>query len=163
MLFRDEAPVLDATKTRVDDLAQISSSTYSTIPNVHATVGVEFRSFPILAATVTTPLFVVPYPILVLGVVSRFETASSSGTYQIELTPSGTAAGSGTNILTGTVALSGTAATNAFGTLTTLSGGGSGAPGVKIPAGNALSIVIAGTMTSLAGASVTIYFVRSGI
>ena len=122
-LFRDEAPILDATRTKVDDLAQVASSTYSTIPQVHANIGVSLFSFSLTATSTSQPLFTVPFPIQILGVVSRFGTASSSGTLQIEETPSGTAVGSGTNLLTGTIALSGTANTNAFGTVATLTGG----------------------------------------
>lgn len=162
-LFRDEAPILDATKTKVDDLAQVASGTYSTIPQIHANIGVSIFSFQLTATSASQPLFTVPYPIQILGVVSRFGTASSSGTLQIEETPSGTAVGSGTNLLTGTIALSGTANTNAFGTVATLTGGASGYPGTTVPVGNTISAVIAGTMTSLAGSVVSIYWTRAAV
>lgn len=159
-LFRDEAPILDATRTKVDDLAQVASSTYSNLSGIHANLGINIDSFSLTATSVSQPLFTVPFNTQIVGVVVRFETASSSGTLQIEETPSGTAVGSGTNLLTGTIALSGTAATNAFGTLATLTGGAVGFPGTIIPAGNTVSAIIAGTMTSLAGALVTIYWTR---
>jgi hypothetical protein len=163
-LFRDEAPVLDATKTKFDDLAQVASSgEYAAFYGSHATVGVDFMSFPITASTVSTALVTLPYPIVVVGAVSRFETASSSGTWDLEFTPSGTAVGSGTAILTGTVALSGTAATNSFGTLATVAGGAVGYPGVTVPVGNSVSLIIAGTMTSLVGACITIFYTRAPI
>src|SRR5690348_16660661 len=56
------------------------------------------------------------------GVQVRFGTASTSGTLQVEKTPSGTAVGSGTNLLTGTVSLSGTANTTLNGALVSPAG-----------------------------------------
>jgi len=162
-LFRDEAPVLDATKTKVDDLAQVASSTYSNIPQIHANIGVSVDSFVLTATSTSQVLFTVPYPIQLLGVVERHGTASSSGTLQIEETPSATAVGSGTNLLTGTISLAGTADTNLFGTIATLTGGASGFPGTTVPAGNSVSAVIGGSMTSLANATVTIYWTRAPI
>ena len=163
-LFRDEAPVLDATKTKCDDLAQVASAgEYATLPGIHANLGVNIFSTTLTSSSTSQALFTVPFPISVLGVVVRFETASSSGTLQIEETPSGTAVGSGTNLLSGTISLAGTAATNTYGTVATLTGGAVGYPGSITPVGYTISAIIGGTMTSLAGAVVTIYWTRSAI
>lgn len=81
---------------------------------------------------------------------SAFATASSSGTWTVEKTPSGTAPGSGTALLTGAVALSGTANTTVAGTLIATQAS------LTLAAGDALSIVIAGTMTNLVGGMATI-------
>jgi hypothetical protein len=88
----------------------------------------------------------------IAGVTSSFGTASSSGTLQVEVATGTQAIGSGTNQLTGTIALSGTANTPASGTLVTT-------PTV-IASGNRVNIIIAGTMTSLANAFVTIALQR---
>lgn len=164
-LFRDEAPVLDATKTRADDLAQVATAgAYAVFNQVHANVGVFAMSFPgFVAASTSQVLTTLPYPASLVGVVVRFGTASSSGTLQIEETPSGTAVGSGTNLLTTTVSLAGTPDTNTFGVVANIAGGASGFPGNTIPAGNSISAVIAGTKTSLANCTITLYLVRAAI
>lgn len=100
---------------------------------------------------VTRIVFTAPYSVIVRSVTSRFGTASSSGTYQLENLPSGTASGSGTAMLTSPIALSGTADTN----VTTLP-----TAGATLASGSSLNIIFAGTMTGLVKAGITILISR---
>src|SRR3990167_3346779 len=79
-----------------------------------------------------------------------YSVASSSGTVQLEKVPSGTAQGSGTNILSGTVSTSRTANTNNTGTISTTAGT------AELAAGDALAIVDGGTLTNLTDLCVTV-------
>lgn len=89
-----------------------------------------------------------------VGVSVVFGTASTSGTLMVEKTPSGTAVGSGTNLLTGTISLAGTANTTLNGTLV------SNPNTLTLNAGDRISIVLAGTLTSLANCAVTLFIAR---
>jgi hypothetical protein len=91
-----------------------------------------------------------------LGVSLRYSTASTSGTLQIEKTPSATAVGSGTNQLAATVSLSSTANTV-----------NSGFPATNVASanqligpGDSLSAIFAGTVTNLVGLTITLYIAR---
>jgi hypothetical protein len=88
----------------------------------------------------------------VAGASVRFHTASSSGTLQVEVAGAGIARGSGTNQLTGTMSLAGTADTTVNGTMITTP--------TAIPAGAAVNLIIAGTMTSLADCVVNVVLQR---
>jgi len=77
-------------------------------------------------------------------------TASSSGTLTVEKATGTTAPGSGTALLTGTMSLAGTANTVVSGTLIAT------VASLTFAAGDRMNIVIAGTMTGLAGSRVTI-------
>ena len=79
-----------------------------------------------------------------------YSVASSSGTVQLEKVPSGTAQGSGTNILTGTVSTSSTANTNNAGTISTT------AATAELAVGDALALVNGGTLTSLTDLHATV-------
>lgn len=81
-----------------------------------------------------------------------FGTASSSGTLQVEVATGTQAVGSGTNQLTGTVSLSGATNTPQNGTII--------ASPTTIAAGNRVNIILAGTLTSLANACVTVILQR---
>lgn len=83
----------------------------------------------------------------------RFSTASSSGTVQVEVAGAAIAPGSGTNQLTGTISLAGTANTTANGTII--------ASPTNIVGGTSVNVVVAGTMTGLAGAVLTLTFART--
>lgn len=83
-------------------------------------------------------------------VVATWSVASSSGTLQVEKVPSGTAQGSGTNLLSSTISTAGTANTNAEGTLSTT------AATVELAAGDSLALVNGGTLTSLTDLQVTV-------
>lgn len=79
-----------------------------------------------------------------------YSVASTSGTVQLEKVPSGTAQGSGTNILTGTVSTSSAANTNNSGTISTT------AATAELAAGDALALVNGGTLTSLTDLCITV-------
>ena len=79
-------------------------------------------------------------------------TGSTSGTLQIEKLTGTTAAGSGTVLLTGTIDLSATTVANTVVTGTLIATVAS----LTLAAGDRLSVKIAGTMTSLVGAIVTL-------
>lgn len=82
--------------------------------------------------------------------VLTYSVASTSGTVQLEKVPSGTAQGSGTNILTGTVSTSSTANTNNEGTIS------STAATAELAAGDSLALVNGGTLTGLTDLQVTV-------
>lgn len=77
-----------------------------------------------------------------------FGTGSTSGTLQVEVATGTQAIASGTNQLTGTVALSGTGNTVASGTLIA-------SPTTIVP-GARVNLIIAGTVTNLANASISV-------
>lgn len=78
--------------------------------------------------------------------------ASTSGTLQIEVLTSGQAADAGVDQLTGTISLAGTADTPIKGTVI--------AEPTLIKPGNMVGFVLAGTLTSLVNANVTVYLER---
>ncbi len=83
--------------------------------------------------------------------------SSVSGTAYIEKTPSGTAIGSGTSLMSGTFNLH-TIANNTVtsATLSTTNTGDSDNPDLILNPGDQLSVVIGGTITSLVGVQVTV-------
>ncbi len=97
------------------------------------------------ATDATRIVFVATRACQFVGVSVAFTTASTSGTLQIEKCTGTTAPGSGTSLLTGTVSLSGTANTVVSGTRVGT------VASYTLAAGDRLGIVIAGTMTNLAG------------
>lgn len=88
----------------------------------------------------------------VAGVSARFHVASTSGTLQVEVAGAAVAPGAGTNQLTGTASLAGTVDTTVDGTVI--------ASPTAITAGDAVNIVLAGTLTSLADCCVEIVLER---
>jgi hypothetical protein len=88
----------------------------------------------------------------VAGVTATFGTASSSATLQVEVATGTQAIAAGTNQLTGTISLAGTANTPVNGTLITT-------PTV-IVAGARVNLIFAGTVTSLANASINVVLQR---
>ena len=109
----------------------------------------ETINVTISATDATRTVFVATYPCK-LSLVSRvFSTASTSGTLTLEKCTGTTAPGSGTVLLTATIALSGTANTTVAGTPVATTA-------VNMATGDRLGIVIAGTMTGLAGCVVGI-------
>ena len=143
--FRDEFPVLGPSTT-LDDPVTASNA----LPKV---VGSFAISIPSLAAAsaVSDAIWVAPYAVQVIGVRVRFRVAGgAAAAVTVEKTPSATAPGSGTALLTATLALTGAANTNASGTLLTNSNT------LQLAAGDALSYVLSGTLTGLAGLAVTI-------
>lgn len=85
-----------------------------------------------------------------VGVSATFQTASTSGTLQVQKCPVGTAAGSGTALLTGTMSLAGTAGTTVNGTLISTTSSLSFAPTDR------LALDFGGTVTNLVGLYITI-------
>ena len=112
-------------------------------------------SVPLTAATTSVPVFIADDDYIVEGITATFGTASTSGTLQLEKCTGTTALASGTNLLTGTISLSGTANTPVSGTLL------SNPVTISLASGNRLNIIIAGTMTNLATANITIRLKRA--
>jgi len=83
----------------------------------------------------------------VTSINSVFGTASSSGTFEVEVAASGVAIGSGTLQQASTTALSGTAATPVQTAVSTAT---------VIKAGSMVNVIIAGTMTGLVAGSISI-------
>lgn len=149
-LFRDEAPVLSSSATVDDQVSLTGTSAVSSPNNLSPVGGAWIENFsPIAAANTSFAAYIAPYKVRVLAVTARFGTASSSGTLKIEDTPSGTAVGSGTALMSSTISLAGTANTN-------VSASGKLIANPVVPAGDAISIILGGTLTSLANCVVSI-------
>lgn len=157
-MFRDETPTLGNATV---DLPEMFNKGV-TPPKVPA---YEIVTFPIAAATATgTTIWTAPASPSLNGqykfvwATVRFHVASTSGTLQFEKAPSGTAPGGGTNLLQATMSLSGTIDTP-------VDSSGSAAPvtnpnTLTFSAGDALNLVIAGTMTNLANGMITVWLAR---
>lgn len=152
MLFNDSNPVLGS-QAKVEINQGANAPTQACIPLYHVV-----DATGLAAASTSQSVFVAPPASMgtyaLAGVSAVFGTASTSGTLQVEKTPSGTAVGSGTNLLTGTVSLAGTANTSLNGTLV------SNPNTLQLAAGDRISLVFGGTMTSLANCTVTVYITR---
>ena len=96
------------------------------------------------------PAVTVTRPKVIIAVLVRYTTASTSGTLQVKKCGAGVAVGSGTDVLASTIDLSATAETNYSGTLSTTRANLIMAPG------DALYLVAGGTLTSQAGLGVRI-------
>lgn len=94
--------------------------------------------------------WIAPAKCVVDSVTASWSVASSSGTLQVEKVPSGTAQGSGTNLLSSTISTAGAANTNTAGTLSTT------AATVELASGDALALVDGGTLTNLTDLCVTV-------
>ena len=94
--------------------------------------------------------WIAPAKCVVDSVEASWSVASNSGTLQVEKVPSGTAQGSGTNLLASTISTAGAADTTTVGTLSTT------AATVELAAGDALALVNGGTLTSLVNLHVTV-------
>lgn len=114
------------------------------------TVGTTLYGAEPVTATNYERFWTAPAKCVVDSLVATWSTASSSGTLQLEKVPSGTAQGSGTNILTTTIDTSGTADTNNSGTIS------STAATAELAVGDSLALVNGGTLTSLANLQVTV-------
>lgn len=93
-----------------------------------------------------------------VGFAYRYQTSSTSGTIMIEKTPSGTAVGSGTNLLSAAVSTSGTALNT---TLFAFPSNTLAAATNLLSNGDSLSLVFGGTQTSLTNLLVTIFITRA--
>lgn len=107
-------------------------------------------AIPLTAASVSETVWTAPFACELVGASSVFRVASTSGTVQVQKLTGTTAPGSGSNLLTGTISLSGTANSVAGGsTIATTAT-------KRLAAGDRLGVLIAGTMTSLAGGVLTL-------
>lgn len=89
---------------------------------------------------------------VISGVSVVFGTTSTSGTLQVEVATGTQAVGGGTNQLTGAASLSGVANTTVNGVLI--------AAPTTVTAGSRINLILAGTLTGLANAVVTISLQR---
>lgn len=105
------------------------------------------------AANYTACFFIADRSYEVMECIERHETAGSDGgavTVMLKKVPSGTAPASGTDMLTAGISLKGTANTNASGTVT------STIANKRLVRGDALSLVTTGTLTAVAGVTVSV-------
>lgn len=119
---------------------------------VNANSNLIYVQIPLTATDVSRAVFICTRPVRLKTVSFMHTTGSTSGTLTVEKLTGTTAAGSGTALLSGTIDLStGTVAnTTTNGTVIATVASKTFATGDRV------SIVIAGTMTSLAGGIVTI-------
>lgn len=94
-------------------------------------------------------VFIANSPAVVLGVSLRYNTASTSGTLNVERLQGTEALGAGDTLLTSTISMSATANTTYDGTL-------KNTDAIFLRDGDALALIGAGTLTSLVGLCVTI-------
>ena len=135
-----------------------SGTTYNfggTIPSVNEYVSFTALTATSFAASTNYPIYVVPndgYTWKIVAVSYRFSAqAGSAATFTVEVTPSGTAMGSGT-AQTGNLSLQGTTNTVINGTLTA---------STTIAAGGQVTFVVGGTATtSLANFAATVALTR---
>jgi len=105
---------------------------------------------PLTATDATRTVFIANRAMRLKAVSRIFSTASTSGTVTVSKDTGTAAPGAGTALLTAVVALSGTANTVVNGTLISNTGT------LTLAAGDRIAIVIAGTMTNLAGGILTL-------
>lgn len=111
----------------------------------------------------TQAFFIADQAYRVVGVTWVHTTKSTvAGTAYVEKTPSATAPGSGTTLMSGTFDLTANNATVLNATLSTTKTGDSNNPDLQLAAGDALTVVIAGTITTLAGVEVTVTLAPGG-
>lgn len=154
-------------QTWIDDMADVSVDTISvmkrrgfsgvTKPVHHIIQGTAAAT----AANYTAPFFIADRPYAVLEVTERHETLGTSGsavTLMLKKVPSGTAPASGLDILSAGFDLKASNNTNRFGTIletrTTISG--NSVYRKMLAEGDALSLVTTGTLTSVAGVTVSV-------
>lgn len=105
------------------------------------------------AAYYTTPFFIAQRAYQIIEVTERHETAgtdASAVTVMLKKVPSGTAPGSGTDILSAGMSLKSTANTNQSGTLSQVAGV------ARITSGESLTLVTTGTLTAVVGVTVSV-------
>jgi hypothetical protein len=110
----------------------------------------ESPALPYVATTVTQVFFIASVPSFVTALLYRIRVASTSGTAVFYKVPSGTAVGSGTAI-SGTVDLGSTPAADTVFSVPMLQTAIGTGPGVLFQPGDAIGVVIAGTMTNGVG------------
>ena len=110
--------------------------------------------FPAAATCADGHLMVANYNYIVHEVKCKFATASTSGTVDIKICDDGEAISSGQSVLSSTMSIAGTVDTNVTGTLSTDSSNRIVNPGQSI------AIDFAGTLTNIAGLTVTLVLRR---
>lgn len=116
---------------------------------------------PLNAGEVDQVLFIAPYAMTITGISEVHAVAggdASAVTLNVTNDPSGFVAGAGTTIQSGTFNMKGTA--NTVQTATLVSGP---SPLLTLAAGDRLGANFTGTITSLAGVVVTLYFYTAGL
>lgn len=109
------------------------------------------------AANYTAPFFIAERPYEVLWCMERHETAGTHGsavTVMLKKVPSGTAPASGIDVLTAGLNLKATANTNQEGAISQART--SSIYNRRLSTGDALSLVTTGTLTSVAGVTVSV-------
>ena len=115
------------------------------------------------ASISTQAFFIADRPYRVVSVTEVHATASSvAGTAYVEKTPSGTAPGSGTSVMASTFDLTSTAQTPVTAAIPTTNTADSDNPDLQLATGDALSVVVAGTITSLVGMHITVVLAPGG-
>jgi hypothetical protein len=110
--------------------------------------------FPAIADTVDTHLMIANFSYAIDSIKAKFVTASSSGTVDVKICDNGEAISAGTSVLASTMSIAGTADTNVVGSLTTVQADR------KLARGQSLAIDFGGTLTSIAGLTVTVVLRR---
>ena len=116
----------------------------------------ETHTFTFAAAAdcVDTHLLVAKYNYIIDSVVAKFVTASSSGTVDIKVCDNAEAISSGVSALASTISIAGDANTNVSGSMTAT------LDNRKVTPGQSIAIDFGGTVTSIAGLTVTIALKR---
>ena len=153
MLFKDESPVLSRKAAVEADVPNQSGGLSK--PTSANLIPLEYvMSVQLSATSASQQVFIADDYYQLVAVKEAHGTASTSGTLQVEHLTGTQASGAGSSMLTGTMSLAGTANTVISGTLVaTLST-------LQLAPGDRLGLVIAGTMTNLANAVVTLYLKR---
>lgn len=134
----------------------LAASTTVVIPGTFE-VSINLASTAAATADNYGIFYIAPYPVEVVSVRERHETAGSDGsavTLMVSKVPSGTAKGSATACLSAGINLKGTADTNASGSLHAT------AANYQLTTGDALALVPTGTLTAVDGVSVTVELKR---
>lgn len=109
------------------------------------------------AANYSAPFFIADRSYEIISITERHETAGSAGgsvTLMVKKVPSGTVPASGIDVLTSGINLKATANTNQNGTIS--GARTSGVYNKTMTTGDSLSLVTTGTLTSVAGVSVSV-------
>jgi hypothetical protein len=112
------------------------------------------------ASLATQSFFIADRPFLITGIEYTHATAGTNGaavTVNVTKDTGTQAAGAGSTVQVGTFNAKGTANTVQYASLLAVDGQGNPAAGLKLAAGDRLSIVFTGTLTTLAGVNLTVY------
>lgn len=157
-LVREDSPQLGAgTQVVLDNVLATGGTSSGLGPNI-ANFGKiqreEYITFPFAAATTSSTVFIADDKFQIVSMYFLFGTASASGTINVEVASDGTAVGSGTAATTGTVNLTGTANTKVQIPPAT------NIDSLQVAAGQHVNVLLAGTLTGLANAQLTIGLIR---